>query len=95
MAQPKPNAYYQTKAESFVEAWVNVLIGFWINFVANLLILPLFGFDNLSIAKNFAIGGCFTLISVARSYFIRRWAQEHLRKFNQNVARRIRSFFKD
>lgn len=74
---------------------MNVLIGFWINFFANLLILPLFGFDNLSIGKNFAIGACFTVISVARSYFIRRWAQDHLKQFNQIVARRIRSFFKD
>jgi len=33
----------QTKLHSFIEAWANILIGFGINFVANLLVLPLFG----------------------------------------------------
>lgn len=30
----------QTRLGSFIEASVNVFIGFWINFVANLIILP-------------------------------------------------------
>ena len=57
---------------SFVESWTNVLIGWSINFIANLLILPRFGFD-LTIKKNLALGTIYTLISLARSYCIRRW----------------------
>lgn len=78
--------YKQTRVESFIEAWINVLIGFWINFVANLVILPMFGFDRLTVGTNFIIGLIYTFISIARSYVIRRWAQEHLRAFNKRVA---------
>ncbi len=78
--------YKQTRVESFVEAWVNVFIGFWINFTANLIILPMFGFSTLTVATNFIIGLLYTVISVARSYIIRRWAQEHLKKFIRKVA---------
>lgn len=67
----------QSRFASFVEAWVNVLIGFTINFCANLLILPLFGFTP-SLAENFMIGVLFTVISVARSYLLRRWFNNRL-----------------
>lgn len=62
----------QTRLGSFIEAWVNVAIGFGINFTANLLILPLFGFD-ISIKQNLSLGLIYTGISVARSYVVRRW----------------------
>lgn len=63
----------QTKLGSFVEAWSNIAIGFAINYTANLLILPAFGFTSLTPAKNFAIGLLYTLISLARSYVLRRY----------------------
>jgi hypothetical protein len=62
----------QTRLGSFVESWANIFIGFAINFAANLLILPLFGFTSLTPAKNFAIGLLYTVISLARSYVLRR-----------------------
>ncbi len=63
----------QTKLGSFAEAWANIAIGFTINFFANLLILPLFGFTSLTPGKNFLIGVLYTFISLARSYVLRRW----------------------
>lgn len=63
----------QTKIGSFAEAWLNIAIGFGINFTANLLILPLFGFHTLTLEKNFAIGILYTVISLVRSYCLRRW----------------------
>ena len=63
----------QTKTGSFVEAWANIAIGFAINWTANMLILPLFGFTTLTAAKAFGIGIAFTLISLARQYVLRRW----------------------
>ena len=63
----------QTKVGSIVEAWANILVGFWINFLANLVILPLFGFSSLSLGKNFIIGALYTVISLIRSYVLRRW----------------------
>jgi hypothetical protein len=63
----------QTKLGSFVEAWANIAIGFTINFFANMVILPLFGFASLTPGKNFLIGVLYTFISLARSYVLRRW----------------------
>lgn len=63
----------QTRLGSIVEAWANIAVGFSINFAANMLILPLFGFKSLTLGKNFEIGLLYTLISLARSYILRRW----------------------
>jgi uncharacterized membrane protein (DUF485 family) len=62
----------QSRIASFIEAWANVVIGFAINFVANLLVLPIFGLA-VTPAKAFGIGLVFTAISIARSYVLRRW----------------------
>jgi hypothetical protein len=62
----------QTRMGSFVEAWANILVGFTINFIANLAVLPLFGF-NVTPSAAFGIGLVFTAISLARSYVLRRW----------------------
>jgi hypothetical protein len=55
------------------EAWANIAIGFTINYCANLLILPLFGFKSLTPRTNFIIGLIYTGISLVRSYVLRRW----------------------
>lgn len=62
----------QTKAGSFAEAWVNIFIGFSINYCANLLIFPLFGM-HISPGNNFIMGCIYTVISLVRSYALRRW----------------------
>ena len=63
----------QTKLGSIAEAWANIAVGFTINYTANLLILPLFGFHGLTAGKNFVIGMIYTVISLVRSYVLRRW----------------------
>ena len=67
----------QTKLGSFIEALMNIAIGFAINFAANLLILPLFGFD-VHAGQALGIGLLFTAISIVRSYVIRRWFNARL-----------------
>lgn len=62
----------QTKLGSFIESWANIAIGFTINYFANLLILPWFGLA-VTPSKAFGIGVIFTVISLVRSYIIRRW----------------------
>lgn len=62
----------QTRLGSFVEAWANIAVGFGVNFTANLIVLPRFGFD-VKPVDAFGIGLVFTAISLARSYVIRRW----------------------
>jgi hypothetical protein len=61
----------QTRLGSWLEAWANIAIGFAINFIANLAILPAFGF-HVSPAQAFHMGLIFTAISLARSYVLRR-----------------------
>lgn len=61
----------QTKKQSLIEALTNIFIGYLVAVLTNFLVLPLFGiiipfFDNL------LIGGIFTIISIIRSYVIRR-----------------------
>lgn len=61
----------QKKSHSFAEAIFNVVIGFIISFVANIIVLPWFGF-NVTMSAAFNIGIIFTFISIVRSYLIRR-----------------------
>ncbi len=62
----------QTVKGSIVEAWANIAVGFSINYCANLLIFPLFGM-HISPGNNFLMGMMYTMISLARSYVLRRW----------------------
>ena len=74
----------QTKLGSFIEAWVNVAIGFGINYIANLLIFPLFGF-HITLLENLYMGLIYTVISVVRSYCIRRWFNARIHKLLVNI----------
>ena len=67
----------QSRLSSFIEAWVNVFIGFTINWIANMLIFPLFGF-HITGGQAFVVGLMFTVISVVRSYCIRRWFNRYI-----------------
>lgn len=75
----------QTKLGSLIEAFMNVLIGFSINFTANMLIFPLFGF-HITLGDNFVLGLLYTIISIVRSYVIRRWFNARLRDAAQRLA---------
>ena len=61
----------QSKRNSAFEAVTNVAIGYLVSVLANVLILPLFGY-NVTIGDSFAIGLAFTLVSLVRSYLLRR-----------------------
>lgn len=61
----------QTRLSSFIESCVNVLIGFIVALVSQLVIFPIYDIQ-ISITDNLAISCWFTLISIARSYFLRR-----------------------
>lgn len=61
----------QTRTGSAIEAFVNVAVGFGVSMLANLIVLPWFGFK-VSVGSAFGIGIIFTLISIVRSYLLRR-----------------------
>lgn len=62
---------YQSRAMSLVEACTNIAVGFVINVTGQLIIYPLFGFHP-PFAANLGIAVCFTGLSLARSYLLRR-----------------------
>lgn len=75
----------QSRLGSFYEACINIAIGYWINFIGNLLILPLFGF-NVTFSQNLQIGVLFTFISIARSYLIRRYFNARIERAAARMA---------
>jgi len=56
---------------SLVEAIANVVVGYGIAVLAQVLVFPLFGL-RASLADNLLIGGIFTAVSVVRSFALRR-----------------------
>jgi len=69
----------QSMKDSILESWANIGIGFGINYVANMIVLPLAGLP-VSAGGAFWIGAIFTGISVCRSFLLRRW-------FNHKMVR--------
>jgi hypothetical protein len=61
----------QSRKLSAVEATTNVLIGYVVATIAQFVIFPLFGI-NIPAAEHLAIAGLFTLVSLGRSYLLRR-----------------------
>lgn len=61
----------QTRWSSLAEALVNTLIGFGVAMISNAVILPMYGIHP-SLELNFIFTCWFTVISVVRSYFVRR-----------------------
>lgn len=61
----------QSRAMSAVESVANVAIGYGVAVASQIVILPLFGV-HLPLADNLVIGAWFTVISLARSYVVRR-----------------------
>lgn len=62
----------QSKVQSLIESIVNILIGYFTALFSQLLIFPLFDI-NIPIQDNLLIGFYFTLISLIRSYLVRRY----------------------
>jgi len=75
----------QSRLGSLIEALANIVIGFSINWCANILVLPLFGF-HVTGGQAFWIGVVFTGISLVRSYVLRRWFNARLHAAAQRLA---------
>ena len=75
----------QSKLDSLIEALLSTFIGFVVSFTANLILMPMLGIP-VSLSQNFALTVAFTLVSVARSYFVRRWANKYLTQFREKVV---------
>ncbi len=61
----------QSRMFSFIESVSNVVIGYSISVLAQIIIFPIFDI-NVSIESNLKIGLFFTIVSIIRSYVLRR-----------------------
>lgn len=61
----------QSRRMSLLESLTNVAIGYGVAVATQIAVFPLFGLE-VSLSDNLAIGGLFTLVSIARSYAVRR-----------------------
>lgn len=61
----------QSRKHSAIETIANITIGWAIGLIAQILIFPAFGIHE-SFGTNLAISSAFTVVSIARSYCIRR-----------------------
>ena len=61
----------QSRLESLIEAAINVALGYMVALGAQLIVFPLFSI-NIPMSSNIAIGIIFTLVSLVRSYLLRR-----------------------
>lgn len=77
----------QTKLESFIESSINIGSGFIISLLLWIFIIsPLWDIE-VTIFDNFKITGIFTVVSVIRSYYWRRF-------FNAGIHKTIHKFVK-
>jgi uncharacterized protein (DUF2062 family) len=56
---------------SFIEAIANVAVGYGVAVATQIVVFPWFGLQT-TMAENIAMGGIFTVVSILRSYSLRR-----------------------
>lgn len=61
----------QSRLMSLVEAVANVIVGYGVAVVTQILIFPIFGLHT-TLAQNLKMGAVFTIVSIARSFALRR-----------------------
>ena len=61
----------QSRLMSLIESLANVAIGYSVALATQILVFPLFGLE-VPLSSNLAIGAIFTVVSIARSYLVRR-----------------------
>jgi len=61
----------QSRVMSLVEAIANVIVGYGVAVITQMMIFPAFGLHT-TLAQNLTIGALFTIVSIARSFALRR-----------------------
>ena len=61
----------QSRLMSLVEAVANVIVGFGVAVVTQILSFPIFGLHT-TLSQNLKMGAVFTIVSIARSFALRR-----------------------
>ena len=61
----------QSRLMSLVESVANVIVGYGVAVVTQILIFPVFGLHT-TLIQNLKMGAVFTIVSIVRSYILRR-----------------------
>lgn len=67
----KGNGMRQSRLMSVIESLANVVVGYGVAVMTQIAIFPLFGL-RATLAQSMAIGSVFTVVSIGRSYMLRR-----------------------
>ena len=70
----------QKKTHSLIESILNVTVGYLVAVGSQILVFPYFGI-NITLQDNLLIGIWFTVISIIRSYTIRRLFTKYINKW--------------
>jgi len=72
----------QSKIGSLIEASLNAIIGYSVAVLSQIVIFPMFDVI-IPLKDDLLIGLWFTVISITRSYIIRRWFEGKLHKITR------------
>lgn len=75
----------QSRLDSFIEACINTIIGFVVQFISATIFLSLLGVP-ISTTDNLLLGLGMTFVSVARGYAIRRFCQRYLTSLKEYLV---------
>ena len=75
----------QSRVMSLVESVANVIVGYGVAVLTQILIFPIFGLHT-TLAQNLKMGAVFTIVSLGRSYALRRLF-ERIRVANRSGGR--------
>jgi len=82
----------QTRIESVVEAGANILVGFPLNYAANLAILPFWWDASNPYSSAFIVGLWFTVVSLLRQFLLRRYFNE--KRFSRELTDRFMTWWR-
>ena len=81
----------QSRFMSLVEALANVAVGYGVAVITQLAVFPRFGL-NATLGQNMVMGLIFTVVSIARSFALRRVFEGlHVRRGQRESAAQLRA----
>jgi hypothetical protein len=78
----------QSRHMSLVESLANVAVGYGIAVLTQIAVFPFFGL-HVSLADNLVMGAVFTIVSIARSFTLRRVFEEFRVRSERRSAARL------
>jgi hypothetical protein len=78
----------QSRQMSLVESLANVAVGYGIAVLTQIAVFPFFGL-HVSLADNLVMGAVFTIVSIARSFTLRRVFEEFRVRSERRSAARL------